>query len=809
MEAYKKLKKKWKLCIIHHTHTDVGYTDPQEVIEARQIDFIRQAIEISEAIRDGRKKEWKGFHWVCESFWEVEKFWEQASTEMKERFLKAVSSGDIEITGNYLNLNETIDEETLRHFLGKAQKFSKESGRAVSCAMTADINGYSWGYAQVLYDSGIRNFYTCIHTHHGMFPMFRKQMPFYWETPQGDKLLVWNGDHYMLGNDLGIVPGAVSSYMIRDEIDVLETGLFQTAEKRIFRYLEELEKEGYPFDFIPVNASGLLTDNAPPNGAIMDFVKAWNAKYSDVVLTEMSTLDHFFELVKNSGAEIQTCKGDWPDWWSEGQGASYEYTKVMRQAQRSLKLIKKLDPQQKIIGKEWMEKIYENIIMYAEHTFSYSSSMEEPWADMVKLISNQKYMYAVKANQMCNQALSRIKRKMGEVELCAEMPRSFMVVNPYDTAYTTVYNVYIENWEKDQLGNNFQIWDVQKKAKVPYQIQKVARGIEVSIEAALQPGEKRVFTILQRKEKEYVTIVNDYLIGADGVADIKKKEELLNVSCNSIETPTVRIEWKYPEGITGWYDKILQKELIRTDRKFAAFTPVYEITPLGQEENICTVRRKMGRNRKGENVVRYTGHLKKVKLINKGTLFTEAEFTYELEGTDYYVMILKIYHNISKVDVSVRMNKKSVWEPENLYISMPFGWENGKLWIEKLGTMLRPGLDQIPGTNIDFYCVQNGVGYLEDQKWLAIATPDAPLIQTGSLEYEARSLSERKELKQPMLYSWALNNFWETNFDASTGGFHQIKYSIQTGTTELSPDELRKKLEEMNTAAICMRGRYA
>ena len=192
MEAYKKLKKKWKLCIIHHTHTDVGYTDPQEVIEARQIDFIRQAIEISEAIRDGRKKEWKGFHWVCESFWEVEKFWEQASTEMKERFLKAVSSGDIEITGNYLNLNETIDEETLRHFLGKAQKFSKESGRAVSCAMTADINGYSWGYAQTLYDSGIRNFYTCIHTHHGMFPMFRKQMPFYWETPQGDKLLVWN-----------------------------------------------------------------------------------------------------------------------------------------------------------------------------------------------------------------------------------------------------------------------------------------------------------------------------------------------------------------------------------------------------------------------------------------------------------------------------------------------------------------------------------------------------------------------------------------------------------------------------------------
>lgn len=804
----KQLKKHWKIYIIHHTHTDIGYTDPQEVIEERQIDFIRQAVEISEAIGHGRKKEWAGFKWVCESFWGVEKFWDQASDDMKKRFLAAVSSGDVEITGNYLNLNETIDDETLRFFLGKAQQFSGKCNKTIDCAMTADINGFSWGYAQALYDAGIRNFYTCIHTHHGMFPLFHKQIPFYWETSGGDKLLVWNGDHYMLGNDLGIAPGAISSYMIRDELDVLEEDQFQVAEKRIFRYLQELEKEEYPFDFIPINVSGLLTDNAPPNGEIMDFVNAWNQRNGAMVSAEMSTLEHFFECVRNSDVEIPTYKGDWPDWWSEGQGASYEYTKVMRQAQRTLAMIEKLDPQAEILGREWLDHIYENIMMYAEHTFSYSSSMEEPWADMVKLISNQKYMYAVKANQLCNQALGRLKKELGEVELRADMPKTYMAVNPYESEYTTIYTVYMEPWKIDVLGGTFHVVDVETNEMLPYQIQHVARGVEIKVEITLRPKEKRIFSIVMEERKVCRTIVNDYLIGADGVADIKRGAEFSGFDHSMVETERVKIKWTYPEGIVSWYDKTLKRELLCADRHFAALTPVYEITPISHDENICSVRRKMGRNRKGENVRRYQGRLRKVKILNRGPIFTETEFTYDLEGTEYYVMILKMYHHISRVDVTIRMNKKSVWEPENLYISMPFEIPDGQLWIDKIGTMLRPGIDQLPGTNVDFYCIQNGLGYIGNQEWIAITTPDVPLIQLGSLEYEERALCEGEELSRQPLYSWALNNFWETNFDASTGGFHQIQYSILTGNTKTNPHELKGKMEEINAIPICIRGDF-
>lgn len=805
MKEGKHLKRKWKMFIIHHTHTDIGYTDPQEVIEKRQIDYIRQAVEISESIRSGNKKEWNGFKWVCESFWGVDRFWKCASDTMKERLLKAIEIGDIEITGNYLNLNETIDEETLRYFLNKAQDFSEKTGKKITSAMTADINGYSWGYAQALFDAGIRNLYTCVHTHHGMFPLFCKQKPFYWETDKGDKLLVWNGEHYMFGNDLGIVPGAISSYMVRDELNILDMDQFQVAEKRIYRYLEQLEKDEYPFDFIPVNVSGLVTDNAPPNGEIMKFVNAWNRKYGDSIVLEMCTLNSFFEYVRNSNVKIETYQGDWPDWWSEGQAASYEYTKTMRQAQRKLRMIKQLDPDKKIVNEKQLEEIYYNIMMYAEHTFSYSSSMEEPWADMVKLISNQKYMYAVKANQLCNMALGKIKENMGNVELSATMPRSFKVINPYSDESVAIHDLYIENWEKDWLGNCFQIFDVHEKKCVPYQVQNVARGIKISILVKLQPKEIKIFEIRPGNETLCSTVKVSSLTGADGVMDIKRKMEYSKFSWNEVETPNLKIKWTYPDGIVSWYDKSLKREILSSKKKGNMFTPIYEITPLESDENICSVRRKMGRNRKGENVVRSMGELKKVKCLKSDKLFTELEFCYSLEGTELYVMLLRLYHGISRVDASIRINKKSVWEPENIYIALPVDLDDGQLWIDKMGRILRPGLEQLPGTNIDFYCVQEGIGYIGEKGWIAIATPDNPLIQLGRLEYGDRLLNEMNTLDHQLLYSWAFNNFWETNFDASVGGFHQLNYSIETGGEKIDPNTLQQKLKRINDIPISIR----
>ena len=33
-------------------------------------------------------------------------------------------------------------------------------------------------------------------THHGMYPLYQNQTPYYWESENGRRLLVWSGEHH-------------------------------------------------------------------------------------------------------------------------------------------------------------------------------------------------------------------------------------------------------------------------------------------------------------------------------------------------------------------------------------------------------------------------------------------------------------------------------------------------------------------------------------------------------------------------------------------------------------------------------------
>ena len=265
-------QKPWTLYLIHHSHTDIGYTELQGRIARWHVDFIRQALEAVENTR--------GFKWQCECFWQVERFLEEASPSERDRFLDAVRNGRIGISGSYLNFSELLDMDNLMAVTRRAAKFGQEAGLEVRSAMTADINGYSWGFSQALADSGIENLFTCIHTHHGMYPLGRQQTGFWWESPQGGRVLVWSGEHYHYGNELGLSPGAGASYLTKDECDAEAVYLdwWALAEKRIPRYIAKLRDGGFPFDFAPVMISGLRTDNGPPNARIAEAVARWNRR---------------------------------------------------------------------------------------------------------------------------------------------------------------------------------------------------------------------------------------------------------------------------------------------------------------------------------------------------------------------------------------------------------------------------------------------------------------------------------------------------------------------------------------------------
>ncbi|WP_217594307.1 glycoside hydrolase family 38 C-terminal domain-containing protein [Cohnella sp. GbtcB17] len=807
--------RKWKIYVIHHSHTDIGYTERQEKIEQYHVDFIRQALAISEASHTAEHPEWKGFKWTCETFWAVEKFLEEATDEEKDRFANALRRGDIELSGTYLNMTELIGYELLSDMVARAGKFAEPLGLRVRSAMTADINGYSWGYSQAMADAGIEHLLSCIHTHHGMFAIGRKQFPFYWETPKGDRLLVWSGEHYMMGNDLGINPDGTLSYSVRDETPIwgIAEDHWKIAETRIARYLAQLEKEDYPYDFALVNVMGLLRDNAAPNGRIMSFIQEWNARHGDRIEIEMTTLNRYFDLVKQQDTPIPVYRGDWPDWWSDGVASTAMHTQIFRSAQRALSVVKQLDPESRSVKPEEIEEAQRQLIMYAEHTWGYHSSISEPWHPMVQELGVRKEAYAANASRLVQRSLDRVLRARGDVLLRAGRAFTYQVVNPFDEPIEDLAFFYLEEqWEADYYRNGLEVVEEQTGELVPHQQEKVSRGYQIAIMAEHGAREEKRYVIREASAKpQGRTTSSTRLIGAARIHDIRDLVPLAGaadqaaVTENGIETPHMRISWRSGAGIFSWVDKGTGKELIDPNQAHAAFTPVYEVTE-GEHGDQMTVRRIMGRNRKGMNVKRSAGALTGVRSITDGPLYAVVELLYEVEGMSHYSLFLKVYKDQARADVSVRMHKTSVWEPENVYVSLPFlRADGGELWFDKAGAAVRPGVDQIPGTLTDFYCIQDGLALVSPSGGLAIATPDTPLMQTGPLAFGERKVQGQARDEAPTLYAWVLTNYWETNFKATLGGFYEFRYTLQWGGALNSAEQALRVNRSVNAGTVAFR----
>lgn len=252
------LNKKWNIYLIHHSHTDIGYTQRQDKIIRYHSDFIKQAVDILDNIHGNSETGCNGFVWQCENFWQVQNFYAHAERDYTEAFEKYVNSGEIGLSGNYLNMTELIHYDILHSRTNKAKEYGEKTGIRIKSGMTADINGFAWGYGDALHDNGIENLFSCLHPHHGMFPLYKKQIPFYWESPKGNKILVWNGEHYHFGNELHFAPHAGTSYLVFDEYTKMmkadsmyktdsedtEKMEFKVLCERLEHYLNNLEEEG-------------------------------------------------------------------------------------------------------------------------------------------------------------------------------------------------------------------------------------------------------------------------------------------------------------------------------------------------------------------------------------------------------------------------------------------------------------------------------------------------------------------------------------------------------------------------------------
>lgn len=807
--------RKWKLYLIHHSHTDIGYTDYQEKIELYHVDYLRQVLGILDAVDRGEKPGCEGFRWQCENIWQVENFYKYATEDEKRAFSARVAEGRVGLSGNYLNMTELVDADVLAGRIAKGRRIADELNAPMKSAMSADVNGYAWGYPDALASGGVARLFCALHSHHGMFPMGHNPSCFWWEGPKGGRVLTFVGEHYHFGNELGLVPHANSSYLLYDDVraDMERRALFHTdaatterqelelAQKRLTRYLEGLEAAGYPFGAAPMMVSGVISDNAPPNARIAERAEKLNALMGGLVEIRMATLDEFFDAILASGVEIPTHRGDFTDWWADGVGSTPAAVKVYREAQRCRSLAAKLDPEGHFLDADLDEDAAQNLMLYAEHTWGYSSSISEPWNSMVASVGMKKTQYAVNANVAAFRNLNRVLAGLGQVTPYPDRPHRCRIVNPHPFAVQDRATVILDHWENlGGLGidglDRLALRDLRTGRLLPSQARPASRGMAVETALSLGPGECVDVEVCFAPDSE-AGIDHSPRIGADGVTDIAGTPGL--ESPFELDTPFFRVRVNRERGVYSIYDKRNQRELVDPKAPCGAFCGIYEVTSseaLGQ----MAVRRAMGRNRCALGTRRYAARLTDARIVERGEVYVTEKLTCALEGFLFFDVYLKVYKPIPLIEARVCMHKQGNLDPENVYVALPFTSGGGdETWIDKTGCALRPGIDQLPGTCQQFYLLQNGIVRQGGDMDVLMALRDTPLVAFGPREAGPIRLCDGNNvaLNRDTPYAWVMNNFWETNFEANLGGVYEFFFDIAAVPHDTAEAQL-ERVKAMN-----------
>lgn len=758
--------KKWKLYIVHHSHTDIGYTDLQERIIYNHVDYIRTAVK---TIKEGYENNtvMQNFKWNCETYFCVEKFLEQATEAEKADFFEVVKKGNIGLSATYLNFNDLVDQYVLDKRTAEMVDIFKQQGIHVHTAMNADVNGVSLGTLDVLLNNGIEFFFTNIHCHHGMYPLYQNQKPYFWENEAGKRLLVFSGEHYNLGNVLGFVYN-------EDVLKVSKDKHLEFIKEKVDAYLEECETAGYPYDFIPAGLSGVFSDNAPPEPKIAETVEAFNKLYGDQVTLEMVTLQEFYEKIKDKVQDAPVHKGDLNDWWANGVGTTPYAVKHYKEAQRMYHICKALDPNEEVMDQTILRETEDNMLIYAEHTWGHSSTITNPFDTMVQNLDIRNISYASKACEGAAKNFNRITHSKGDKLRYYDKNGKIKAIHAGEVEGLKTVEFYIEVWGYE----NIELTNAETGEPLVAQISKDPRGVLVSFVDHFKAKEEKIYDFKQCKKKADVINTRVVYRGSEGIRDIVNTydEESYNLPY-TLENDYFKIDYTIGVGVTSFYNKIENREMLKDgDARF--FTPIYENTAI--RTDVYEERRLLGRNIRGLHAKKYIGELTEIKLIEKGPVFTTVELIYSLEGTLHSSVVIKMYHALPKLDFKYKVAKHLSMDIESLYLPLTLDLPEYTRYIDKSDAIFRPGVDQIPGTCMEYYLVDNGAVYEGNDHSVLITTKDAPTLYMGQLKHHPIVLCDNKpENNTRDMYSWVMNNTWETNFKMDLSGITEYCYTLQ------------------------------
>lgn len=325
------------------SHFDFGFVEPPEAVRERAARHIDEVIRVAESDPN--------FRWTIESVWQVNEWLKRAvkpssvlpkDSQKIAHLMKLIKSGRVALSMSWGSMHtDFLGEEELNRLFFDYARLERTYGIHSEFAQMDDVPGHPTSIPNVLAGSGgkylVVGANTFINSATSLAP---GNVPFYWQSPDGSKVLTWitqspRGGYTEGMTDFYLDPYSLDPYTAKTPFEMFNPTLagkrtpLQIMEIGVRALLERYNKAGYKYDAaMAIYAHDFVEPENVRN--LEKAVTMWNSRHPNVQL-EIATPPEFLKHIEGKyGKDIPTFRGEWSGLWSEAKTQSPKISALAR-----------------------------------------------------------------------------------------------------------------------------------------------------------------------------------------------------------------------------------------------------------------------------------------------------------------------------------------------------------------------------------------------------------------------------------------------------------------------------------------------
>jgi predicted methyltransferase len=763
----------WEIHLLPHSHVDIGYSDPQPVVEKKQWKNLRDAVEL--ARKTAAYPPEARFRWNVEGLWSVESYLRQASRGERLAFLTAVKQGTIGLQANYTNiLTGLASPDELSHWTDFARRMRAAYGLPpIRSAMHTDIPGLSWTTVRALAEGGVRYFSSGPNympslpdrgdrIGHTLEALGDK--PFWWVSPSGnERVLFWmagRGYSWFHGLNMGSAARA--------------------GRAPLLDYVRELNEAGYAWDMVQVRYT-IGGDNGPVDPGLPDFVKAWNETFQWPRLVINTAEAMFAEFERRYGTTLPALSGDMTPYWEDGALSTASEESLVRAAGRRLVQAETLWSMRDPAGFPARDdaEAWRNVLLWHEHTWGAADSISQPDRPDVVAQWLYKRQFALEADRRSRGLLGAALDPAGAAPASAGAV-FFDIVNTVSWARKGLVLL-----DADRTAGRDRASDVEGRV-LPSQRLNDGR-LAVLVDGVPAFGALRV-----RVERGATSDPASWRARIEGNATIDNDfvRVVLDETTGDIRSLRLVVASFLPPSVAPALAAAARKAPGRAVPFMATFDrekgPDFASGATGLNSYVYVPGRDPG-DARAAGAARITAE-------EPGPLVATLRIESDAPGARSLVRRVTLVAGEETVEIEDVLDKTVVRAKESAHIAFPFHLQRPLIGavtgdtlirVDEGGALVVPGQNQIAGSCHDFMGAHSAVDVGNRYFGIALLTLDAPLLEIGAVTDEQQVPNNRvrtwrsETAPGPTVYAYLLNNYWHTNYKADQEGRLTFRFVLR------------------------------